>query len=157
MRKKDKKKYILALDQSTSCTGFSYWDNDGTFLDSGKLEIKSANLEDMIILIMDLFDKYKPDTVVIEDIFYSPSGGKSFATLAKLQGIIIGICIDRKIEYEIVQAKTWKKAFGIQTNKTKRNKQKQECQNIVKQKFNLDVNTDEADSIGFGNWYFCKA
>lgn len=142
---------ILALDQSTSCTGYAIGKNN-QLIDSGHLKIKSANLDEMIDLIINLINQEKPKLILIEDIFYSPNGGKSFSTLARLQGIIIGICKIKKIDYQIVNARSWKKKFGIKAKK--RNDQKKECQAIVKEKFDKDVNTDEADSIGILNYVF---
>lgn len=145
-----KKIKILALDQSTSCTGYAIGINN-KLIESGKLKNNIANLDNMVDLIINLIDKVKPNIVLIEDIFYSPNGGKSFSTLARLQGIIIGICKVKKIDYQIVNARSWKKKFGIKAKK--RNDQKIECQTIVKEKFNIIVNTDEADAIGILNWF----
>ena len=147
-------KHILALDQSTNSTGFSYFNEKGKYIKSGL--ITATNIEEMFYEIEKLINKLKPNIIVIEDIYFSYGSSYSFKPLANLQGLIISICYKKNIPFEIVAANTWKSKFGIKISKTKRNEQKQQCKLIVKEKYNIDVNTDEADAIGIGYWYFNK-
>lgn len=148
-------KYILALDQSTISTGFSYFNDKGEFITSGLVTAK--DMQDMYFVLQELIKKYKPNVIVIEDVYYCPNSAKSFHTLANLQGLIMSICYSKKIPLFIVTASDWKKSFGIKTYRTKRNEQKQQCRDIVKEKYNIDVNTDEADAIGIASWYINKS
>lgn len=143
---------ILALDQSTISSGYSIWNEKGTLLKSGV--IKAKDIKEMYFSLLELIKEIKPKKVIIEDIYYSPKTVNNFKPLARLQGLIMSICYQKKIDIIIITANEWKKAFGIKQGKTKRNEQKQECKLIVEEKFGIKVGTDESDAIGIGSWYF---
>lgn len=143
---------IIALDQSTVNSGYSFW-IDGKYVTSGCL--KADGIKQMFFLIENIIEKYKPDTLVIEDIFFISSSAKSAIPLAQLQGLIISMCIKRNIDIYIVTCNKWRKILGINTYKKNRDTLKKEVKELVEQKYNIKVDSnDESDAIGIGYWYW---
>jgi crossover junction endodeoxyribonuclease RuvC len=68
---------VLALDVSTSTTGFAVVDSNLKLLDYGQFTIKDRTLSDTMYTVeitdkaLALAEKYKVDGIVIEDIYFS--------------------------------------------------------------------------------------
>lgn len=145
-------KSIIAFDQSTHLSGYSYW-QDGKFISSGIL--KAKDIKEMYNLIEMVLNKYLPDEVVIEDMFFLPQSAKSGVPLARLQGLIIGMCYERDISLYIVTANKWRKTLGVNTYRKNTEELKKEVQTIIENKYKIKVETnDESDAVGIGYWYW---
>ena len=141
----------LALDQSSLLTGWAIF--DGTKLkESGVFELKKS-LDEATRLVkirewlISLLNKYQPELIALEDL----SSNVNFITtrtLGHVQGVIIETCKELGYKYQIVPVTSWRPHCGVKGKV--RADLKKSMQNIVKQKFNMDVTDDEADAIGIG-------
>lgn len=145
---------IGAFDQSTKITGVSifedgelikYWHIDSNIKENMPFKriIKTRNM------IKQIITENKLDYIILEQCQFQ----RNFATyqqLSVLQGALVGMLYDLDKPFTIVPPSTWKSFCGIKGKK--RAEQKANTIKMVKEKFNLDVTEDEADSIGIGLW-----
>lgn len=143
---------ILSLDQSTKITGYAIFENEN-LIQSGIIKVKDTNeiarLSEMKKKIIDLINSYKPNLIVIEDIqLQSEFGVTTYKALAHLQGIILEYCFSNHINYKIISSAIWRAHCKIR-GKNRQDKKK-EMQQLIKNKYNINVSDDEADAIGIG-------
>lgn len=150
---------ILCLDQSMQKTGYCI-SNGCDILSSGVLinEMYSkepnriVRLIDMSQLIRkELISKEKIEYVFIEGVQLRRNAD-TFMQLARLQGLILGVCSDLGIGCYVVQPSEWKSLLQIKGKKSAEQKE-----NTIKtiQKLYSDVfkgSEDEADAIGIFHW-----
>lgn len=158
-QKSSKKSVILALDQSTSCTGYCVFvDNKKT--ESGILTptyTEKKNSEDFIVRINDMGEKIsqlvqrvKPTVVILEDIQFQKNYG-TYKRLANLQGVIFAHLHTLQTPFLLVEVTRWKSFLGVKSRG--RDNQKKETIEKIKEIYNLQkVYEDEADAIGIGHW-----
>lgn len=126
---------ILALDLSTTGAGYASFDNNGKLQESGVIKPKNpitstkvdaklkrklnmdARCHDVIVGILQILSKNKYDTIIIEDT-YSGKDPYCYKWLCRLQGAVIGQCID-KIPIIYKTPTTWRKELGIKSTKIK--------------------------------------
>lgn len=149
-------KKILALDQSTSKTGYAIFENVelknvelqryGIIRPSKK--INSNNLISMFFNVIQKIEEVKPDLICIEDVYMKR--GKTFniqthKTLSNLQGMLISYFLLKNIEYVVIHPSKWK-------NKIVGKKQitKEQTQSFLKEKYDINFKEDEADAICIG-------
>lgn len=140
---------ILALDQSTAITGYAVFiDNNlkksGIFKPSGELFERIHKTKEYIrelILDNDI------DFVFIEDIQYQKNQ-KTYKILANLQGVIINLLIELDIPFEIIPPSSWKSFNKIKGRK--REQQKRNTIEKVKEIYGREAMEDEADAIMIG-------
>lgn len=145
---------ILALDVSTTSTGFAIYKGSGKLLLSGCIADKSKDwLERVRIMARELnlqYQIYGIDTVVIEDTYVS----KNVNTVKKLcmaQGIIIGMLPN--VDIIQIYPTSWKSYYGLTKQKNKRSEQKQSSLSIAETMTRLSVgNDDEADAVLIGKY-----
>ena len=101
----------------------------------------------MYILIKDIIKKYEPNHIAIEQIHFKRNYG-TIQQLGQLQGMLMALMYELDIVFTFVQPSAWKSFCGIKGRK--REEQKANTVQMVKQKFNLGVSEDVADSIGIG-------
>ena len=75
-------------------------------------------------------------------------GVTTYQTLARLQGILMSTCYDRKVDYVICPPATWRSHCGV-TGRTRTDKKKS-MQMKIKEWFDITVSDDVADAIGIG-------
>lgn len=150
---------LLALDQATSKTGYSIWENH-QLVESGVLKASSklcyeGRLTFMKNEILNLLYKFDIDKILIEGIQLEQLEDTSkdisvdtFRKLAHLQGILIQIFYEKEVDYEIISPSVWKSKIGIFTQKRK--EQKQFAKDYVQSNFKKVVSEDEADAICIG-------
>jgi len=145
---------ILAIDQSTKCSGWSLWENK-RLLEYGMLEAnkKEKNaierMHEMYFLIKELIRTQNPNYVVVEHVQYQ-NNQKTYNQLSQLQGVIFSILFERNLGFTLIEPTAWKKFCNIQGRK--RVEQKASTIQMVKDEYNLEVPEDIADSIGIGRW-----
>ena len=88
---------ILALDQASRITGYSIFDGDvlvsyGTF--EATQEEEGKRCHEVRVWLMSMIENWHCDLIGIEGIQYQEKMGViTFQTLARLQGILIDLCI----------------------------------------------------------------
>lgn len=153
MEDKAKKPTILALDVSTSSTGYAVY-RDGECITSGVLVYKD---KDWVIRVRKMSGEiYRLSNllgithVVVEDTYVS----KNINTVKKLciaQGIIIGNTLNAKVIQ--VYPTSWKSYFVLTKNKTTRSTQKQSSLTIAETLHRLNTDSDdEADAVLLGKY-----
>ena len=140
---------ILSVDQSTSCSGFAIFQGknliqSGIYKPKGELYNRIHQTKEYIRELINNNDiKY----VFIEDIQYQRNQ-KTFKILANLQGVIIDLLIELNIQFEIIPPSRWKTWNGIKGRK--REQQKENTKEKVKEIFGREFHEDEADAICLG-------
>lgn len=153
---KSSRNTILALDQSTSVTGYCVFCN-GKKIESGTIkssfDIDKDNfferINDMGRQINLLVDRIKPSVVILEDIQFQRNYGV-YKRLANLQGVIFTYLFLQDVPFFLIEVTKWKSFLGV-TSKGREN-QKAETRALVKSIYNIDAEEDEADAIGIGHW-----
>ncbi len=154
--KKKSEKRVLAIDQATRVSGWSIF-SDGQLLRYGTFE---TQLEDEIERdntvknwMLSMINNWNPDFVALEGIQYEEHFGVStFATLARLQGILMSCLAELKIPYEICHTQVWRSYCGVKGKS--RSDKKRSMQLITKQWFDITVSNDCADAIGIGYYAY---
>lgn len=146
---------ILALDQSSHITGYAVFQN-GKLAKYGKIELKDEEigprLVDLRNKIIALIKENNIDYVAFEDIQMQASVGnnvKTFKVLANVYGVILELCEELKLKYEIVSSNTWKSTLKIKGKG--RTEQKRAAQAFVAETYNVKCTQDEADAICIGS------
>ena len=122
---------ILALDISTSCTGWCVFDENG-FKDTGYINLskhkglyeKATHVKAAII---ELDDTYPIECVVVEENLqaFRPglSSAKTLMTLAQFNGVVRWICHERlEVPVESINVNTARKSVGLKINKKDKSK-----------------------------------
>ncbi len=157
---------ILALDDATTTTGWSLFDNT-TLIKFGKISMgKIDPIARMVGLrqwLLSIIELYQPDIVGIEDIQLQTYVGKTgktegqvkmFKTLAQLQGILLATLYEIKVDYLIVHSAKWRAALSFHS-KT-RSDLKREAQLMVESWYKVKPTQDEADAICMGKYIALK-
>ena len=144
----------MALDQATYVTGWSVYINKrlvryGTFEVTGEDEIvRDYEIKTWLI---NMIENFQPDIIGLEGIQYQQYAGvTTFATLARLQGILMETIYELKIPYVICPTGTWRHHCGVK-GKT-RTDMKRSMQLLAKQWYEVSITSDEADAVGIGKF-----
>jgi len=140
---------ILAIDQSTINTGFAIFiDNhlkkSGCYKPHGDLFTRINQTKNYI---KELIEDNDINFVFIEDIQYQKNQ-KTYKILAGLQYVIIDLLIELNIQFEIIPPSVWKSWNGIKGRK--REQQKRNTIEKVKEIYGKEALEDEADAICIG-------
>ena len=154
--KKKGEKRVLAIDQATRVSGWSIF-SDGRLLRYGTFETQLEDEIERDITIknwlLSMINSWQPDCVALEGIQYEEQFGvQTFATLARLQGILMACLAELKIPYMLCHTQTWRSYCGVK-GKT-RNDKKRSMQLITKNWFDITVSNDCADAIGIGHYAY---
>ena len=122
---------LLALDISTSCTGYCIFDED-KLIDIGSINLsKHKGLFEKASLvkseIIKLDDKYPINRVVVEENLqaFRPglSSAKTLMTLAQFNGVVRWICHERlEVPVEAINVNTARKNVGLKIDKKDKSK-----------------------------------
>ena len=151
-------KRTLALDQASKVTGYAIFDDAklvkyGTFMTTGDDDIERFAM--IRAWLVSMIASWRPDYIGLEGIQFQEEGSGQkmgvtvFQTLARLQGILMLVCYDENIPYEICPTNTWRHSCGVKGKA--RTDKKRSMQLLVKQWYDLKVTEDEADAIGIGH------
>lgn len=150
---------VLALDQATKITGYSIFDGErliryGVFeTDNSDTMIRYKMLRDWLICMINIWN---PDIIAIEGIQFQENLGSvkvgvtTFEALARLQGILLMVCTDLKVQSEICHTAVWRQYCGVK-GRTRTDK-KNSMRLLAKEWFDVNVTEDEADAIGIGKY-----
>ena len=122
---------LLALDISTSCTGYCIFDED-KLIDIGSINLsKHKGLFEKASLvkseILRLSSKYKVSNVAVEENLqaFRPglSSAKTLMTLAQFNGVVRWICHENlNVPVESINVNTARKSVGLKINKKDKSK-----------------------------------
>lgn len=146
---------ILALDQSTTTTGYAIFNGD-KLISYGKIkknilvDTYEERLYYMLRDISNLIKENNIDFVVYENIQQQ----RNVETHKKLSGLFYGIsliCQSLKIPYQYYLALEWRKIIGLKArNRTEAKKKSKE---MILEKYGEKVTDDESDAILMGLAY----
>lgn len=151
--------YTLALDISTTTTGYSLW-NDKECIISGSAHKKAKKgdiwidrVKFMAQEIKEVVKGYQVDYIVVEDAF-SRLNVNTLKKLCLAQGLIIGVVSQANSKLVMVYPKTWQKYYGIANLKREQLKEFtiEHSIKITNQEL-MSGTDDEADAIHIGNWF----
>lgn len=142
---------LLALDQSTRCSGYAVFE-DGEYVCSGVIDKSKSKLDtyersfEMARDLWRVIKKYKPDHLIIEDV-QNQSNTKTVIILSRLQGMLIGYAEAHKVKTNILLPSQWRKIIGhSQGPKVKRAELKQQSIDYIKNTLGEDMPEDEAEA-----------
>ena len=145
---------VLALDQASHITGYSIFDGPnlvsyGTF--EAKETDEAKRFHEIRLWLISMVENWQCDIIGIEGIQYQQTMGvTTFQTLARLQGVLMDLCIELNIPYVICPTNTWRAHCGVKG--TKRTDTKRSMQLLVKQWYDVTVSDDIADAVGIGKY-----
>jgi Holliday junction resolvasome RuvABC endonuclease subunit len=146
---------LLALDQSTRCSGYAVFE-DGEYICSGVVDKSKSNLDthersfEMARDLWRVIKKYKPDHLVIEDV-QNQSNTKTVIILSRLQGMLIGYAEAHKVKTHILLPSQWRSALKFkQGPKVKREELKQQSADFIKEQYGFNLSEDENEAICIG-------
>lgn len=145
---------VLALDQASHITGYSIFDGPnlvsyGTF--EAKETDEAKRFHEIRLWLISMVENWQCDIIGIEGIQYQQTMGvTTFQTLARLQGVLMDLCIELNIPYVICPTNTWRAHCGVKG--TKRTDKKRSMQLLVKQWYDVTVSDDIADAVGIGKY-----
>lgn len=148
-----KKVVMCSLDVSTKQTGFSVFVNgkykESYLLNHSDNKDTESRMVEMATDIIDNLNKYKPIIVSIEDT-YCGNNAAGMKKLSRLQGVVYGWCLCNDADFNLYLPSSWRKEFGDLFKGKKRAECKQLAIEYIKNKYNIDVNDDEAEAILIG-------
>ena len=138
---------ILALDVSSSCTGWSLWNDAYHLVDYGSF--KPTDLLDFHSNIDRLILR-GVRSIVAEDIFKGRNA-QTFKVLAKHQAIVELACLQHSIPLKLVSAIQWRKSLGW--GRLKRAEAKKKAIVTVEELYGMKVSDDIAEAVLLGKVY----
>lgn len=153
-------KILIALDESTTCTGYAVFD-DSELIEHGTFSFKSKDVLERVSLIMEeienLIDTYKPDNMIIEDVQITMNAATAKSLLG-LQFMIEVYAHRTNISCETYRTTRWRKILGLSNSRAlDRKAKKQETIDYVKDKYGIEIlKDDESDAIAIGTAYLLE-
>lgn len=151
---------LLALDLSTKATGIAIFKDEQLIHYECKTCSSSDTLKRIDVMterIIELWEKYHPTNVVIEDVIpedvrHNQSVYK--ALIYTQAAVVLAIHKLGGQPPHFYVSSEWRKKVGIHTGRgVKRETLKQASINLVKKEFSIDVSDDIADAICIGKAY----
>lgn len=132
---------VLALDQSSSVTGWALFE-DSKLTAWGKFN-SGGNMSDFAQQLSSLLVEHKPNKVLYEEIYHGLNLSV-YKKLAQLQGVVLSLVPDA----EGIYPTQWKTSQYVKGQK--RPEQKRAAQAIVLKKYGIKATQDESDAILIG-------
>lgn len=130
--------------------------SDYKLLDYSSISDREERMKLMCTALLKQLSEYNPDFVAIEDS-WNAKNVEVTKLLTRIMGVTYAWCLSKKRDWDSILPPQWRKYCGIDQSKKKRQELKQASIDYVKQKYNIDVNDDVADSIaladGVCNYY----
>jgi Holliday junction resolvasome RuvABC endonuclease subunit len=133
---------ILALDISTSCTGWCVFDENGLrgfgFIDLSKHKGMYEKAGRVKTTLINLAQEYQFKKVAVEENLqaFRPglSSAKTLMTLAQFNGVVRWICHDvLKVEVTAINVNTARKTVGLKIDRKSKLKTKEQVWNFVRE------------------------
>ena len=151
------KEKLLALDTSTSSTGWAYFEN-GKYVVSDVISIKNQKdtdlrMEQMISEIYRLIECYSP-TVVVTEMTVVVRNPAVQRMLTMILGAVYGNCVVNDIDYYSLRPTEWRKLIDPGKKPKKRDELKEWSKQKVFELYGIDNVTDDvSDAILIGQAY----
>lgn len=151
---------FCGIDASSKKTGICLL-IDGKLSDYKLLDFSSytdteERMELMCKELLKQLSLYDPECLYIEDS-WNAMNVEVTKLLTRIMGVTYAWCLAKNREWHSILPSQWRKYCGITQGKKKRKELKQASIDYVKDKYNIDVGDDEADSIaladGVCNYY----
>ena len=144
---------ILSIDQALQISGYAVFENN-KLVEHGTFSIpKSKPIEQRLGKFLEeltnLYHRYEFEKIIFEDIQEQHKNVVTFKHLAYVQATILNWCYWHDVKYEILAPSVWRKILGGKFGR-KREEQKQHAIELVKDYYNIEVTSDEADAICIG-------
>ena len=142
---------VLSFDQSTKVSAYSLW-IDGKYVEVGvidlhKMKDTSERVRAMGVELCKTIEKYKPDTVVLEEVAQQ-SNPLTLKLLARIQGVIIGFCAAHNIDTYIIEPSKWRSKLDFnQGAGVKRQELKAQAIKYIQDNFGMDLPEDESEAV----------
>lgn len=146
---------LLAFDQSTSKTGWAFFDGEKLaeygVINKTKIKDTPNRIKEMYLEIIQQIDELHPDKVIIEAVQQQASPATSMM-LSQLQGMIIGYLYEHHIAVDSPLPTQWRKRLGFQQGQgIKRDDLKVQSISYVKDTYGIETESDDvADAICIG-------
>lgn len=152
-------KILLALDQSSRCSGYAVF-QDEALMASGTFTLSDSRFGDRLVAfrtkVLELISQYKVTEAAMEDIqLQSNVNPATYKALAEVFGVLEEVFSEQNIPYEIVHSTSWKSTLNIKGSK--RPEQKKNAQEYVAKTYNKKVSQDESDAICIGSHIIKKS
>lgn len=148
---------LCGIDSSTSKTAISLF-IDGKYkeyklIDLHKIEGGWNRVDPMILEIVKVLDKYKPDIIYQEDAYLS--GGKqnpeTMLMLCTIMGAVRYWALIHDCNYNKFKASTWRAKLKLNDFLANRPELKKKTITFIQEKYNINPETDDvSDSICIG-------
>lgn len=143
---------LCSIDASTKSTGLSLF-NDGVYSSSTLIQFGDKEMDkrfkkmsDAILLFL---EDNRPDIIYMEEAVVLRNA-QTQRFLVRLQGVVYAWSILNNADCEFIRPTEWRSLVGIKSGKKKREELKKEAINLAKEKLNIEVNDDVAESILIG-------
>lgn len=153
---------IMAIDASTYSTGVAIFNNQKLIYQQC-IRATSADLIDRVVFmsirIQSIAKEYQPSDVIMEDPLPEECGHSqnTYRALMYLQAGVVIKLHEIGLNVKFYVSSHWRKLVGIKTGRgIKRQMLKGASIELVKAKFDLDVNDDIADAINIGVAYWLE-
>lgn len=160
--KKEKKFYkrLITIDASTKITALSFF-NKGKYIETKNIDLSDLDMEtrfdEMSTAIYHYLMNIKPDIIIMEEMVVNRNLDTN-RFLIRLQGVVCTYSIMNKCKIEFIRPTVWRKNSELndyakdkfENKKLKRENFKEAAINLVKEKYNLDLKEDDAESFLIG-------
>ena len=144
---------LLALDQSSRVSGWAVF-NDQELIECGKFELTGEvgqRLVDFKEEVISLIQEQEITKVAFEEIQLQSNIANNVTTqktLAMIYGVLMELCEEEQIPYEVVHSQTWKSKLNIKGRT--RPEQKRSAQEWVVNTYKMKPSQDTCDAICIG-------
>lgn len=166
------KSKIMALDASTSCTGYAVFDGD-KLVAHGKIKPHGDDWRDRIMdetmALAALIREHRPQVIIAEDVPKKP-GANTLQKLGAVHGMILSLCAGFKIKPMFLLPSNWRHGLGLFDGTRagmKRDVMKEKAVHMANELFGLDLqwispissknDDDEAEAVLIGWSQIVKA
>lgn len=147
---------MCGLDIASRKTGIAKFVNgeldDYDLLDYSDIKDSDLRVDEMSRAIIKKLDYYSPIILVVEDT-WKKNNVQTTKMLSELIGVARGWAISNKCNWNKLLPSEWRRYCGIEQGNKKRPELKQASIDYVKEKYNIEVNDDVADSIAMADGY----
>lgn len=146
---------LAAIDQATKKTGYAIFEDSklihyGVF-DAERFGAEICRINAVSHWLACLIENWQIDFVALEGIQLEKNFGvEVFASLARLQGVLLNTAYEAKIQTTVCHTATWRNYSGVK-GKTRVDR-KTSMRKIVKDLYDVSVSDDESDAIGIGRY-----
>ncbi len=143
---------IISIDSGIEKTGYAIFRNKkyvtSALIKTLKTESTEARLEQIYSKLKQVFIKYKPEVVVLEQLLYFKNQ-KTFIRVAQAQGVSLLLAAQNKIKVEFLTPLQIKQSITGYGQADKKSVQK-----MIKLEMGIDIKQDdEADAVACGMAY----